>query len=149
MKHGKHKMKTTQYQPKTGMSCTCRPGQERDNCPLCEGTGQRINFAAIRARPLAAPTMTLQQANALIQRGDGLFRRAALAWERGQNSGDNAYMDRCDKQSDACQARAEALLEPLGISCDYPGLYPSLTVKGHTFYTVESAVSAALEGGAL
>lgn len=38
------------WQPKTGAPCGCRPGQERDNCPSCEGTGQRIDFAAIRAR---------------------------------------------------------------------------------------------------
>jgi len=30
--------------------CSCRPGQDRDNCPACEGTGQRIDFAALRAR---------------------------------------------------------------------------------------------------
>ena len=28
--------------------CSCRRGIERDNCPQCEGTGQRIDFAAIR-----------------------------------------------------------------------------------------------------
>lgn len=38
------------YQPKTGEPCHCRPGIERDNCPQCEGTGMRIDFAAIRAR---------------------------------------------------------------------------------------------------
>ena len=38
------------YQPKTGQPCACRKGRERDNCPACEGTGQRIDFAAIRAR---------------------------------------------------------------------------------------------------
>jgi hypothetical protein len=37
------------YQPKTGERCTCRPGIERDNCPVCEGTGWRIDFPAIRA----------------------------------------------------------------------------------------------------
>lgn len=40
----------TPYQPKTGQRCHCRPGIERDNCPACEGTGWRIDFAAIRAR---------------------------------------------------------------------------------------------------
>ncbi len=35
-------------QPKTGQPCGCRAGIERDNCPQCEGTGQRIDFAAIR-----------------------------------------------------------------------------------------------------
>jgi hypothetical protein len=38
------------YQPKTGEPCHCKPGIARDNCPDCEGTGQRIDFAAIRAR---------------------------------------------------------------------------------------------------
>lgn len=43
------------YQPKTGAACGCKPGRERDNCPRCEGTGQVIDFAAIRARaPKAA-----------------------------------------------------------------------------------------------
>ena len=42
------------YQPKTGVPCTCRRGTQRDNCPACEGTGQRIDFAAIRARGSAS-----------------------------------------------------------------------------------------------
>jgi hypothetical protein len=33
-----------------GQKCNCRPGQERDNCPACEGTGTRINFAALREK---------------------------------------------------------------------------------------------------
>lgn len=30
--------------------CHCKRGQHRDNCPDCEGTGQRIDFRAIRAK---------------------------------------------------------------------------------------------------
>jgi hypothetical protein len=41
------------YQPKTGAVCDCKAGRERDNCPKCEGTGEVIDFAAIRARPVA------------------------------------------------------------------------------------------------
>lgn len=37
-----------EYQPKTGEKCSCRPGTQRDNCPDCEGTGWRIDFAKIR-----------------------------------------------------------------------------------------------------
>ena len=44
-----------EYQPKTGARCTCRPGAERDNCAACEGTGYRIDFAAIRNRPDIVP----------------------------------------------------------------------------------------------
>jgi len=36
------------YQPKTGRPCTCRRGVQRDNCTACEGTGQQIDFRAIR-----------------------------------------------------------------------------------------------------
>jgi hypothetical protein len=36
------------YQPKTGEKCACKRGIERDNCPRCEGTGEVIDFAAIR-----------------------------------------------------------------------------------------------------
>ena len=42
------------YQPKTGVPCTCKRGVQRDNCPECEGTGQRIDFAAVRARGSAS-----------------------------------------------------------------------------------------------
>lgn len=37
-----------EYQPKTGVPCSCKPGVQRDNCPACEGTGMRIDFTEIR-----------------------------------------------------------------------------------------------------
>ena len=45
-------LRKPEYQPHTGQRCHCRPGQHRDNCPDCEGTGWKIDFAAIRARRL-------------------------------------------------------------------------------------------------
>jgi len=81
----------------------------------------------------------------MIETADKLFRRAALALERGNNSGNSAALKRGEKQCDACRVRAEKLLEPLGIEVDYPGLYPSFMVKGHSCHTTESAVSLALE----
>ena len=38
-----------QADPLTGFPCSCRPGQERDNCPRCEGTGKEIDFRAFHA----------------------------------------------------------------------------------------------------
>ena len=35
--------------------CDCRFGLERDNCAACEGTGYRIDFAALHALPVADP----------------------------------------------------------------------------------------------
>ena len=42
-------------QPKTGASCACRRGLQRDNCPNCEGTGLVIDFAKIRATKVFVP----------------------------------------------------------------------------------------------
>jgi len=50
-------MRKAAWQPKTGQACSCKPGVQRDNCPQCEGTGQRIDFAAIhRARAEGKPS---------------------------------------------------------------------------------------------
>ena len=63
------------YQPKTGQPCNCKRGQARDNCPACEGTGQRIDFAAIRARTkeLTDPT----EINKMVD-PTGALQRAGL-----------------------------------------------------------------------
>lgn len=58
---GRRQAAKPEYQPKTGRPCSCRPGQQRDNCPTCEGTGQTIDFAAIRARPLAKSRVRLHE----------------------------------------------------------------------------------------
>ncbi len=93
---------------------------------------------------------TLLELNRLIESADSLFARGARAWERGNQNGDDpAYNARCRKQMEACHDREEAMLTPLGIEVDYPGLYPSFKVRGFTFHTTESAVSAAMEGGSL
>ena len=87
--------------------------------------------------------MTLTQANDLVDRCDRLFHRAAKALERGRHDGTLA---RSERQADAIRSRAEELLKPLGIVCDYPsGPYPTFMVAGGVCYTTEAAVSAALE----
>jgi CDGSH-type Zn-finger protein len=82
-------MKTeNQYQPKTGQACFCKAGQQRDNCPACEGTGQRIDFAAIRARKVEPVSPYDQQAAQFLAQF-GLTFRATLsdsktpAWDDG------------------------------------------------------------------
>jgi hypothetical protein len=47
----------TQGQTPTLGPCFCKRGQQRDNCPQCEGTGMRIDFAAIRARKTSRKTV--------------------------------------------------------------------------------------------
>lgn len=41
--------------PKTGARCSCKPGIARDNCPSCEGSGEVIDFKALRAQTAAKP----------------------------------------------------------------------------------------------
>ena len=89
--------------------------------------------------------MTTVQAVALADRADRLFRRAALAWERGNNSGNGAALKLGEDQCEKLRNQAEALLKPLGIVVDYPGLYPSFTVRGFAEHSTIAAVSAALE----
>jgi len=87
---------------------------------------------------------TFLETKRLVRDADALFERAARAWVRGNNSGDSDVMRRCNKQCDDYRNKAEALLAPLGIAVDYPGLYPSFTVGGFGYHSTESAVSAAL-----
>lgn len=90
--------------------------------------------------------LTVVQAKHLADEAERLFDKAAAAWVRGNNSGDQKLLERGDKQCDKLRRDAEKLLTPLGIVVDYPGLYPSFTVKGFDHHSTLSAISAALEG---
>lgn len=46
-------------QPTTGAPCCCRPGNQRDNCRHCEGTGLRVDFAALRAQTIKPKTFRI------------------------------------------------------------------------------------------
>jgi hypothetical protein len=89
--------------------------------------------------------MTVAQAVHLAATCDKLFNRAASAWVRGNNSGNNATLSRCNLLCDRLRRDAEALLKPLGIAVDYPGLYPSFMVKGYAEHSTLNAISAALD----
>jgi hypothetical protein len=88
---------------------------------------------------------TVVAAKYLADQAERLFERAARAWVRGNNSGDSLLLERGYRQCDDYRRKAEALLKPLGIEVDYPGLYPSFTVRGFGYHSTLSAVSAALE----
>lgn len=169
---------TTEYQPKTGQTCSCKPGQQRDNCPQCEGTGMRIDFAAIRSRAIEAPasrdeaayrvalkraltnggvwhetetpTASLEQNVILLAKSnpkviadqaDRVFRRAAQAWEDGNNSGNDATLQAGYVECDRQRGIGERVMALFGVECDYPGLYPTFTTKArHVEYTALAAI---------
>lgn len=94
-----------------------------------------------------AMRMTVMQAVFLAKRADALFNRAANAWVRGSNSGNDDTFTKCKALQSKLHDEAEALLTPLGIEVDYPGLCPSFTVKGFAEHTTLAAISAALDHG--
>lgn len=85
---------------------------------------------------------SFQEYQAILNQCVKLFNRAARAWERGSGSGENGYMIRCNLQINHLHGKAEKLLAPLGISCDYPGLYPSFIFKGYVYNDLLSALDA-------
>ena len=69
---------------------------------------------------------------------DHLFEGAKRDWERGNNSGNSEILEKCYKTSEKKHEKAEAILKPYHIECDYPGLYPSFMFDGHCYYSLDS-----------
>lgn len=83
------------------------------------------------------------------------FRASAKAWERanncaGQTDYQRRYRAQCERREQSEADKGEALLAPFGITCDWPGLYPSFKVGGkdgagwHTVHDLRSALSDAV-----
>lgn len=82
----------------------------------------------------------------LIERADAYFRLSAKAWEAANQSGQSKdHYERCSRREQSNADNGAALLAPLGIKCDWPGLYPSFEVGGYHEYTTQAAVLAALK----
>ena len=84
------------------------------------------------------------QVSHLIERAEAKFRLSASSWVRGNNSGDAGLLRQGESLERKYARQGEALLAPLGIKCDWPGLYPSFNVHGHDEHDTRSAVLAAL-----
>lgn len=73
------------------------------------------------------------------------FRASATAGERSTSGFLSAAERNRLNAREVSQAQAgAALLKPFGISCEWPGLFPSFTVKGYSYHTVRAALSAAV-----
>lgn len=82
---------------------------------------------------------------------ENLFERAAKAWERGNNGEDyfgrpvadkSANLARMEAECDRLRKLAERRLAKLGISVDYPGLYPRYQFAGRDYHELGSALQA-------
>ncbi len=94
--------------------------------------------------PAALDTENREQIRALIERADAKFRLSAKAWINGNNSRDPETLAIQERRHVRLAREGEAMLAPLGITCDYPGLYPTFIFKGFSEYTTEQAVLKAL-----
>jgi hypothetical protein len=89
--------------------------------------------------------MTVMEAHQVADKCERLFRRAALAWVRGNNSYNSLELARGEALCAKHRRAAEALLKPLGIVCNYPGLYPVFTTQsGVPEYGCLAAISRAV-----
>ena len=111
-------------------------------------TTQKTDFITIpsvgRVASYSLDPLNRVHVASLIRRAEAYFSLSAKAWESGNNSGNAATLRASEVEERETAANGEALLAPLGIKCDWPGLYPSFEVGGFHEYTTEAAVLAAL-----
>lgn len=62
------------------------------------------------------------------------MRSAADAWTEGNNSGDPDKLAECERRCGWLREDAQTVLALWGISCDFPGLYPTYKRGGRTEY---------------
>ncbi len=101
-------------------------------------------FISIPIRCIILDPDSKEQVRALIRRAEAKFRLSARAWEIGNNSGDSATLAAMTRRENRLAAEGAALLAPLGIACDWPGLYPSFKVNGYEEHSTENAILSAL-----
>ena len=104
----------------------------------------KTQFIQIPVRSMSLDPDNKEQVRKLIEMADAKFRLSAKAWEDGNNSGDSQIMADMTKRENRLAREGAALLAPLGIKCDWPGLYPSFQVKGYWEYNTQAAVLEAL-----
>ncbi len=84
------------------------------------------------------------QVRRLIEMADAKFRLSAKAGEALSGNCDDATFNRLQDRELRLADEGCALLKPLGIKCEFPGLYPVFYVKGYEEMTAEMAVLSAL-----
>lgn len=140
--------------------------EDRTQQPRDRARGDRLIFVSIITRNRASqliknmktieipaigrvPAFTLDpmnraQVKALCARFRAYVTLSKSAWEAMQTRTTPKRYAALEAREKRMGANAEALIAPLGIKCDWPGLYPSFTVNGFGEHTVESAVLSAL-----
>jgi hypothetical protein len=67
---------------------------------------------------------------------EGQIKRAIQTWEDGNNSGNPRELDRCNAKSELQYSHVERLMSLIGVTLDYPGLYPCYNFNGRTHHTL-------------
>lgn len=101
-------------------------------------------FITIPVRQMTLDPQNKAQVRKLVQMADAKFRLSAKAWVDYSNERDTEKAAALERRHLRLAKEGEALLAPLGIVVDWPGLAPSFTVKGYAEHDTASAVVAAL-----
>lgn len=113
------------YSPKTGNSCGCKRGLERDNCPQCEGTGQQIDFARIHRERRAELNHPSEHEDNCMRnhfhnaetcdcgRGNGEFTINNLLLQAKKYAENNLSMSCCNMVKEYCQCGPTYMLAEL------------------------------------
>lgn len=62
---------TTKKMPTMG-PCSCKPGEQRDNCPNCEGSGRAIDWRRYHSERKHEPTLADLRAAAVAEYEEAL-----------------------------------------------------------------------------
>ena len=110
-----------------------------------DGTDSReICFSSKKDAEQWAQTVTKKRRDTMrdtIKKAEKLFDQSADAWLEGNNSGNSETLAECEKAEQELAEQGEKLLQGIGISVDWPGLYPTYQYKEHTFYTADSLIT--------
>jgi len=70
------------------------------------------------------------------------FKASAHAWEaRNNRKMEQGEYDRYEKRENDQAKKGAAILSEYGFTCDWPGLYPTFSRNGHTFYDLNGVMS--------
>lgn len=107
---------------------------------------QMVSIPAVgRVPAFDLDTENRAQVANLVKRFNSYVKLSKSAWERRQDSRLTPAQYRAlENREMRMGENAEMLLRPLGIKCDWPGLYPSFTVNGYCEHTTEAAVLSAI-----
>ena len=74
----------------------------------------------------------------ILLEAEKYFEKSAKAWENYNNTKKTKYQEKEIEYQNEAEQRIKAVFRDIEI--DYPGLYPSFKIHGHSHYTINSLI---------